>query len=82
MGNRFPPSVDASLLWRELGAGLEGRERAAPITARLRASTNARRWDSSVETARARPELRVEARLSSPKICSLWANRSRTRRYA
>lgn len=73
-------SVEGSLLWRLVGAGEEGRERAAPMTARLRASTWARRWDSSVEMARARPLLRVEARLSSPKMDSRWVKRSRTRR--
>lgn len=60
----------ASLRWREDGAGEDGRERAVDMTARLRASTCARRLDSSVETARARPAFKVLARLSSPKMDS------------
>ena len=79
-----------SLRWPlACGAGLGLREREA--MALLRASMFSRRWDSSVEMPRMRPSFeaafsplgvceRALARLSSPKIASLWAKRSRTRR--
>lgn len=81
MGKRVTDMSElASRRCREDGAGEDGRDRAVEITARLRASTCTRRWDSSVETARARPEFSVLARLSSPKMDSRWAKRSLTRR--
>ena len=71
------------------GAGLPFRDFEA--IARLRASVFARRLLSSVLMARTRgglvaaPPLGVwesaDARFSSPKISSLWAKRSRRRRY-
>ena len=82
--------LDLSRRWlRPLawGAGLLARDFEA--MARLRASMLARRLLSSVLKARMRgaedaPPLevweRVLARLSSPKMASLWAKRSRMRR--
>ena len=86
IGNR--PVSDAPLersrrcLWR--AAGLVARLRLT--MARWRASIAARRLLSSVLMARGRfePELlsprALDWRFSSPKMASLWANRSRMRR--
>ena len=86
-------SLDRSLRWDrpfEWGAGLLFRDFEA--IARFRASMFARRLLSSVLIALMRAELEalpplgvcesVDARLSSPKISSLCAKRSRMRRYA
>lgn len=77
--------------WRPLvgGAGLGARLLFA--MALLRASMASRRWDSSVLMPRTRASCVVAlapdvvcvsalARFSSPKMASLWAKRSRTRR--
>lgn len=70
---------------RELGAGDVARGDRWAAIARCRSSMFARRLLSSVEIARGRwaPDaecVSVLARLSSPKMASLCANKSRTRR--